>query len=92
MPRTVYRYNPDSGKFEESGPPREADASIYVHTDEMKATVHPCDGNVYESKSAFRRVTKEHGCVEVGTGGLPKRKQWEPTGIRETLIDLYRNR
>lgn len=36
--------------------------------DEMSETEHPCDGRSYTSKSAFRAVTKAHGCVEVGNG------------------------
>ena len=91
MPRITYRYNPDTGKFEEGQPKERADASVYIHSDEMPAAVHPCDGRVYESKSAFRRTTKAHGCVEVGTDKI-EQKKFEPTGIRETLIDLYRNR
>lgn len=35
--------------------------------DEMSETEHPCDGRSYTSKSAFRAVTKAHGCIEVGT-------------------------
>jgi len=37
-----------------------------VHQDSMDATRHPCDGRLYDSKSTFRRVTREHGCVEIG--------------------------
>lgn len=37
-----------------------------VIEDSMPATKHPIDGKYYESKSAFRRVTKASGCVEVG--------------------------
>ncbi|WP_269275911.1 hypothetical protein [Sinorhizobium psoraleae] len=32
----------------------------------MDAVEHPCDGRQYSSKSQFRRVTRAHGCVEVG--------------------------
>lgn len=34
--------------------------------DTIDATWHPADGRHYDSKSEFRRVTKDHGCEEVG--------------------------
>ncbi|MBB3772030.1 hypothetical protein FHS55_002639 [Angulomicrobium tetraedrale] len=36
-----------------------------VISDTMDPTEH-IDGKRYTSKSAFRRVTKQHGCIEVG--------------------------
>ena len=30
------------------------------------AALHPCTGKMMDSKSAFRRVTRENGCVEIG--------------------------
>lgn len=41
-------------------------ASHYVISDTMDGATHPCTGKMMDSKSAFRRVTREHGCVEVG--------------------------
>jgi hypothetical protein len=35
-------------------------------SDTMDATEHPCTGEYFTSKRAFRAVTKAHGCVEVG--------------------------
>jgi hypothetical protein len=32
----------------------------------MAPAQHPCTGEVLESKSAFRAVTRAHGCVEMG--------------------------
>lgn len=40
--------------------------SASIISDTMDAVAHPCTGKVYDSKSAFRRVTKEHGCEETG--------------------------
>jgi hypothetical protein len=37
-----------------------------VITDSMDATWHPANGQYYESKSTFRKVTRQHGCREVG--------------------------
>jgi hypothetical protein len=27
---------------------------------------HMCNGRMYDSKSNFRRITKDHGCIEIG--------------------------
>jgi len=35
--------------------------------DTIDTTWHPANGRHYDSKSEFRRVTKAHGCEEVGT-------------------------
>lgn len=45
--------------------PRRIDAPAVVQ-DSMDAIEHPADGRLYDSKSAFRRVTKEHGLEERG--------------------------
>jgi hypothetical protein len=34
--------------------------------DHMDAVQHPCTGEILESKSAFRALTRAHGCVEMG--------------------------
>jgi hypothetical protein len=46
--------------------PSSGPRSAVVIQDTMDATRHPCDGRLYESKSEFRRVTRAHGCVEIG--------------------------
>lgn len=38
----------------------------FVISDTMDSTRHMADGKYYSSKSEFRRVTKAHGCLEVG--------------------------
>lgn len=45
-------------------PPRK---TPYIIRDGMDAAVHPATGQVFDSKSRFREVTKAHGLVEVGT-------------------------
>lgn len=37
-----------------------------VHQDSMDALEHPANGKMYDSKAAFRRVTKAHGLEEIG--------------------------
>jgi len=38
----------------------------YIMRDSMAACFHPATGEMMDSKSAFRRVTREHGMVEMG--------------------------
>lgn len=53
-----------------------------VISDTMKAAAaHPCTGKVMDSKSAFRRVTREHGCIEIGNESTtPKTRYETPRG------------
>lgn len=44
-------------------PPRK---TPYLIRDTMGAAVHPATGEVLDSKSAFRAVTRAHGLVELG--------------------------
>jgi hypothetical protein len=37
-----------------------------VISDTMEPVQHPCTGDYFSSKAQFRRVTRAHGCVEVG--------------------------
>lgn len=46
--------------------PRRPRVGPYIITDTMRPAVHPATGEVMDSKSAFRAVTKAHGLVEVG--------------------------
>lgn len=58
----------------------------YVISDCMPETEH-VDGNFYTSKRAFRRVTREQGCIEIGNEKLPPPKERKPDrkAIREAL-------
>jgi hypothetical protein len=45
----------------------EEKAGYYVQSDSLdKALAHPVTGKVHDSKSTFRRDTRNSGCVEVG--------------------------
>lgn len=92
MPRTVYRRKPGTDQLEMVVIDHEPEARIHLVTDRMPALEHPCDGRTYDSKSAFRGVTKAHGCYEMGNDAprTPK-KEYKPQGIREQIIDLRRN-
>lgn len=63
-----------------AGPLHAARAAPSVISDTMRdAAAHPCTGRMMDSKSAFRRVTREHGCVEVGTETAPPGHSYEPS-------------
>jgi hypothetical protein len=53
--------------------PRAGDARVHVISDTMVPTWHPADGRRYDSKAAFRAVTRAHGCIEVGNERLEPR-------------------
>lgn len=57
--------------------------------DEMPETEHPCTGRLFTSKSAFRAVTKAHGCIEVGNDPsrfkTPAKPKADRKSIRESL-------
>jgi len=66
----------------------------YVIPDEMPdALVHPCTGKCISSKSKFRKITKEHGCIEYGTEKLEDRrtKSLDFSGIKEELKRVIEN-
>lgn len=46
--------------------PMERHGTIHIIPDGMGDTWHPVTGKFSDSKSAFRRMTKEAGCEEVG--------------------------
>jgi hypothetical protein len=56
-------------------------------SDTMDATEHPCDGKRYDSKVQFRRVTKAHGCVEIGNDPGRFRKLQKQTIDRSAVRD-----
>ncbi len=41
-------------------------SSYYIHEDTIDPMVHPLNGQIYNSKSAFRRTTKAYGGREIG--------------------------
>ena len=57
-----------------------------IITDTMNPTWHPADGKTYDSKSAFRRATRENGCEELGNDmNKPERK-----GLSDPTPELER--
>ncbi|NBW77375.1 MAG: hypothetical protein EBR34_16520 [Sphingomonadaceae bacterium] len=56
-----------------------------IISDHMDALLHPADGQRYDSKSAFRRVTRDHGLVEMGNDAPIGRPAYEPEGVRADI-------
>jgi hypothetical protein len=80
--------------------PLESGTGIHVISDIMEPTKHMADGQYYTSKSAFRKVTRAYGCLEVGNETPTLMKPREPVkldrrkradDIRRAIYDL-RNR
>ena len=56
-----------------------------VISDNIPDLVHPANGKRYDSKSAFRKVTKAHGYQEVGT---EKQKDTRKLGHQDFKRDV----
>lgn len=57
-----------------------------IITDTQDALLHPADGKRYDSKSQFRRVTKEHGLIELGNDApMTRRAELQPEGVEDDI-------
>lgn len=61
----------------------------FVIDDTMPETWHPCTGELINSKSRFRQITKQHGCIEYGNERLVDKRNLEEPGTKENLIRAY---
>jgi hypothetical protein len=61
-----------------------------VIEDTMPPTRHQVDGKIYDSKSAYRRVTKAAGCEEVGTSYTTGRQRDDGRAARAERINFLR--
>lgn len=68
-------------------PKRSSLPSPMVITDTMDALQHPCTGEMVTSKSAFRALTKAHGCIEVGNDPARLRPRVRPKTDRKSIRD-----
>lgn len=90
--RRLYRYDQTAGKLVELTEERDYQPRVYVQGDGMPAAVHHADGRVYDSKSKFRRVTRDHGYVEVGNDfvGAKSRPKVDKIDWRAAVADTMR--
>jgi hypothetical protein len=90
--RGKWRYDPAVGKLVSCGNERVPYPVHAIHQDTMSPTWHPATGETFDSKSAFRRVTKEKGYVEIdddrtwASVGRHQNKQLE--GLREDIEEV----
>lgn len=52
---------------------------IAIIRDGMDALRHPATGQMFDSKSEFRRATKDAGCEELGND-VPMHHEYQPAG------------
>ncbi len=71
---------------------RPENAAPYVITDTMDHTWHPVTGEMIDSKSKFREITRSAGCDEVGNDRFPERvpETVHPVGpdIKRAIAEL----
>lgn len=84
VPKHLAGPPPDQRRGPRSGLPRPM-----VIRDTMDAMVHPVTGEVFESKTAFRDVTKAHGLTEVGNERFSPRADIEPDGLEDDIRAAY---
>lgn len=68
--------------------PHVENAAPYVISDTMDPTMHMATGRIVDSKSQFRKMTREAGCEEVGNDMPPRLK--EPERVRPVGPDIKR--
>ena len=60
-----------------------------VISDHMEPLLHPVSGEIIDSKSRFRAVTRENGCVELGNDA-PMAQNRPPSDRKELREDIRR--
>lgn len=86
MARETYVYRPGLGVIDKrDAQPRHAgDQAFYVIADGMDAIRSMADGKMYDSKSAYYRSVRAHGCEVVGNDSVPRVRHEMPP-VRDDL-------
>lgn len=89
MRRVIGRYVSGVGVVWGEPPTDAPSVAAHVVDDTMAPLEHPITGEVFNSKSAFRAVTKAHGCVEVGNDwrNMPPEKRFRGRGGDSSLSE-----
>jgi hypothetical protein len=89
--RWVWREGRGVIPVEEAYPEPKTHGHHYVQQDSMPPTEHPATGEIFESKSAFRAVTKALGYEEVGStwSTQEKREKWNKER-KSSVRDLHK--
>lgn len=56
-----------------------------IISDAMDPVQHPCTGEYFASKRAFRAVTRAHGCIEVGNDPARLKPKPKPKSDRKAI-------
>lgn len=93
MGRKVYHFEKDADgnwqAIESDSLDRDYKPSVYIVDDSMPLLEHPANMQYYDSKSAFRKATKDAGCIELGYRPKPKKREIEPQGVRDDVMAAY---
>lgn len=79
--RGKWVFDPKEGKLVATRAETKPFSAPYVQQDTIDPTFHPATGQYFDSKSAFRRKTKELGYVEIDDNSA-----WERMGERKTPV------
>lgn len=90
--RGKWVYDVATEKLVERVPSTIVTSAPAIHQDTISPTWHPATGETFESKSAFRRVTREKGYVEIDdevawqSFGRHQNRQLE--GLRDDIAEV----
>ena len=96
MSRATYVIRDGKAVLKHLAPPRNppparshAVALPALNRDHIEPTLHPCTGQIIDSKSKFREITRAHGCVEVGNEPLPAYTPPKVESVQETMARTW---
>lgn len=73
---------------DEAEPLHPSGPATYFQQDTMDALFHPATGEMVDSKSKFRKITRANGCIEVGDQkDYGQRRTFVPKLDRRQRID-----
>lgn len=91
MPRTTFVWR-DGALIEKHLAPPQSGVFHFI-SDTMDAVAHPCTGKLMDSKSEFRKVTRAHGCIEMGNDAptsAPARG-YDSGGLKQDIARAFHN-
>jgi len=69
--------------------PKSEAAPLYlapmVIRDGQNPVIHPATGEMVDSKSKMRQITKDAGCIEIGTSDFPKPQPQSDRQMRDAV-------
>lgn len=87
---TTYVYRDGELVEKHLAPPKGKPFVSGVISDTIPDMVHPANGKQYDSKSAFRRVTKAYGYTEVGNEKQADRRQLHHQDFKSDVVEAIK--